>query len=185
MAELLDSGSRRQFESGAVRDIQEGKGRCDLLPLDVLALYFTVNDEPNPVFMALHHYVYEGDLYSLLGALRWFNSLHWDDSSQMFLEGAKQYEDGARKYDERNWEKGLPLHSYIDSGSRHYLKFLRGDQDEPHDRAFVWNMLCAVRTHKDLSTMIDLPFKLKKGDVNNEKISDNKQNNWYIPGSNI
>ena len=32
---ILDSGNRRQFETGAVRDIQEGKGRCDLLPLDV------------------------------------------------------------------------------------------------------------------------------------------------------
>jgi hypothetical protein len=34
---LQDSGNRRLFESGAVRDIQEGKGRCDLLPLDVIA----------------------------------------------------------------------------------------------------------------------------------------------------
>lgn len=29
---ILDSGNRRQFETGAVRDIQEGKGRMDLLP---------------------------------------------------------------------------------------------------------------------------------------------------------
>ena len=29
---ILDSGERRQFASGAVRDIQEGKGRYDLLP---------------------------------------------------------------------------------------------------------------------------------------------------------
>ena len=37
MPEIKDSGARREFESGAVRDIQEGKGRCDLLPLDVVA----------------------------------------------------------------------------------------------------------------------------------------------------
>ena len=36
---ILDSGNRREFESGAVRDIQEGKGRCDLLPLDVVGRY--------------------------------------------------------------------------------------------------------------------------------------------------
>ncbi len=30
--EIKDSGRRREFESGAVRDIQEGKGRMDLLP---------------------------------------------------------------------------------------------------------------------------------------------------------
>jgi len=33
---LPDSGERTEFESGAVRDIQAGKGRCDLLPLDVV-----------------------------------------------------------------------------------------------------------------------------------------------------
>ena len=33
---LKDSGARREFESGAVRDISEGKGRCDLLPLDII-----------------------------------------------------------------------------------------------------------------------------------------------------
>ena len=35
--ELQDSGNRREFDSGAVRDINEGKGRCDLLPLGVIA----------------------------------------------------------------------------------------------------------------------------------------------------
>ena len=29
---LQDSGQRRHFDTGAVRDISEGKGRCDLLP---------------------------------------------------------------------------------------------------------------------------------------------------------
>ena len=32
MSEILDSGNRREFESGAVRDMAKGKGRCDLLP---------------------------------------------------------------------------------------------------------------------------------------------------------
>ena len=30
--EIKDSGNRREFESGAVRDMSEGKGRMDLLP---------------------------------------------------------------------------------------------------------------------------------------------------------
>ena len=30
--EILDSGNRREFETGAVRDMSEGKGRMDLLP---------------------------------------------------------------------------------------------------------------------------------------------------------
>ena len=32
MSKILDSGTRRSFDTGAVRDIQEGKGRMDLLP---------------------------------------------------------------------------------------------------------------------------------------------------------
>ena len=34
---IKDSGNRREFSTGAVRDMAEGKGRCDLLPLDVIA----------------------------------------------------------------------------------------------------------------------------------------------------
>lgn len=37
MAEILDSGTRREFDTGAVRDMAEGKGRCDLMPLGVVA----------------------------------------------------------------------------------------------------------------------------------------------------
>ena len=176
MAILLDSGARRTFETGAVRDAIEGKGRCDLLPLDVLAYYYAIDGTPNPVFLSIHQYIYEGDIYSLIATMTHFNHMYWPDSHTMFLETSKHYEDGARKYSERNWEKGILLHCYIDSGVRHYLKFLRGDTDEPHDRAFVWNILGAFRTHKDLSSMIDLPFKIEKELLKNEKTSDNKQN---------
>ena len=37
---LPDSGERRQFESGAVRDIAQGKGRCDLMPLGIIGDVF-------------------------------------------------------------------------------------------------------------------------------------------------
>ena len=41
---ILDSGERREFESGAVRDIQEGKGRCDLLPIAEVAEILKILD---------------------------------------------------------------------------------------------------------------------------------------------
>lgn len=62
----------------------------------------------------------------------------------MILEVAKHFEEGAKKYGEHNWQKGIPVKCYIDSAIRHYLKWHRGDQDEPHDRAFVWNLLCCI-----------------------------------------
>ena len=40
------------------------------------------------------------------------------------------------------------MHSFLDSCIRHLLKFADNWEDEPHDRAFVWNMLCMLWTEK-------------------------------------
>ena len=70
----------------------------------------------------------------------------WDDFESMFLDVAKHFEEGAKKYGESNWQKGSPARCYIDSAVRHLLKYERGDDDEPHDRAFVWNLMCCIWT---------------------------------------
>jgi hypothetical protein len=62
----------------------------------------------------------------------------------MLLEVAIHFEEGARKYGPGNWRKGLPVSCYLDSAIRHYLKYKRGDKDEAHDRAFVWNIMCCI-----------------------------------------
>ena len=138
-AKILDSGNRREFETGAVRDIQEGKGRCDLLPLDVVAHALS-----NPTFEFIALYMQNGDVKHLYDALSSSGVFH--DYYTLMLEVAKHLEEGAKKYGENNWQKGIPTHCYIDSGVRHYLKYLRGDKDEPHDRAFAWNILCCIWT---------------------------------------
>ena len=155
---ILDSGKRREFDSGAVRDIAEGKGRCDLLPLDVVAELLDDYDHPYLPINYIAHYVYEGNTSYLANAIHSFCVSKNITILTLLLEVSKHYEEGAKKYADRNWEKGIPLHCYIDSGVRHYLKYLRGDTDEPHDRAFVWNMLGAMWTHKHRPEMIDLPF---------------------------
>jgi hypothetical protein len=76
----------------------------------------------------------------------------------MFLEVSKHFEEGAEKYGEYNWQKGIPTHCYIDSAVRHYLKWLRGDEDEPHDRAFCWNILCCTWTCIHKPELNDYPF---------------------------
>ena len=144
--EIKDSGTRREFETGAVRDIQEGKGRCDLLPLDVLACYFNLDGKPNKTLRYIHEFQLDGNIKPLTRVLTCFNEEHWKNNRTMFLEVSKHFEEGAKKYGEHNWQKGIPTHCYIDSAVRHYLKYLRGDTDEPHDRAFVWNILCCIWT---------------------------------------
>lgn len=144
---ILDSGDRTKFETGAVRDMREGKGRCDLMPLEVVARCF--KDDPVEADFVLWHiklFQIDGSMRYLFGALNEFAKTRGWDSPTMFLETAIHFEDGAKKYGENNWQKGIPVYCYIDSAVRHYLKFLRGDTDEPHDRAFVWNILCAIWT---------------------------------------
>ena len=145
---IKDSGARREFETGAVRDIQEGKGRCDLMPLDVIGLWYKTHHGPNRdeyyVFESLGKFVEFGDHLFLCSALSNVNMSK--DPSTMFLEVSKHFEEGCKKYGENNWQKGIPTHCYIDSAVRHYLKYLRGDKDESHDRAFCWNILCCIWT---------------------------------------
>lgn len=154
-SEILDSGQRRNFDTGAVRDVAQGKGRCDLLPLDVVS--DLLGDD---VIYYINEYVRNGHTVHLISAIQTFVEKHieWDIHTAM-IEAAKQYEGGCMKYGDRNWELGQPLHCFIDSGVRHYLKYLRGDTDEPHDKAFLWNVLGAIWTHGHRPELIDLPFK--------------------------
>lgn len=141
--EILDSGTRRTFDTGAVRDIQEDKGRCDLLPLEVVARMRILGEDT--LISAIARFMVDNDTAHLYHALDCFCRMDYDSSIEtMILEVSKHFQAGAAKYGENNWRKGLPPKCYIDSALRHYLKFRRGDNDEPHDRAFVWNIMCCI-----------------------------------------
>lgn len=156
--EIKDSGERRSFDTGAVRDIQEGKGRCDLMPLDIVG-----EITGDIVLTRIADFVVTGYRGYLKQALDQFGGYHcWPD---MFLEVSKHFEEGAKKYGENNWQKGIPVRCYIDSAVRHYMKYSRGDTDEPHDRAFCWNLLCAIWTCKHMPELNDY----KEDKNNNDK----------------
>ena len=152
---ILDSGMRQQFETGAVRDIQEGKGRCDLMPLEVVAKILNGDPLYNPDLVLGRIAIFKNSDYKdtthLYGAVFHFAE-RWSERNldmtagfaDIFLGVAKHFEEGAKKYGENNWQKGIPANRYIDSAVRHYLKWLRGDNDEPHALAFVWNLICCI-----------------------------------------
>ena len=154
---IVDSGARREFESGAVRDIAEGKGRCDLLPLDVISDW-----KEDIVLQDIGNFIRFGEVKFLYDAINIRLLQKELLAVEMVLELSKHYEDGCLKYGERNWEKGIPLHCFIDSAIRHYLKDLRGDIDERHDRAFFWNIFGALWTYKHHPKLNDLPFANKE-----------------------
>lgn len=107
--QILDSGDRTEFSTGAKRDMHEGKGRMDLLPWSAI------------------------------------------------IELSKHCEQGALKYGEHNVDKGIPQHSFIDSAFRHLAKYTRGDKDENHLVAALWNVAWAVEqtvTKPELNDLI-------------------------------
>lgn len=109
---IKDNGGRTEFPTGAVRDIKEGVGRMDLLPMCAL------------------------------------------------IRLSKHFEAGANKYGEYNWQKGIYIHSYIDSALRHLAKYVDGQDDEDHLCASAWNLLCAMWTEEKRPDMQDIPARM-------------------------
>lgn len=152
---LVDSGARTEFKTGAIREIDECvKGRCDLLPLDVVADILASNTDS--VVYEISKFVETHDLRYLYSVIKSFCGLRGWDICTAMLELSIHFAEGAKKYSPNNWRKGLPIHSFIDSGVRHYLKWKRGDTDEPHDRAFLWNMVCCIWTLQNKPEMMDI-----------------------------
>lgn len=166
---IKDSGTRRSFGT-AVRDMGEGKGRFDLMPLDVMAAFM------NNAFIGYISIAYDYD--NVTGEVN-VNQSHLYDALEVFcteafggnkntmmLEVAKHFEEGCNKYGERNWQsgEGIPVWCYIDSAVRHYVKWLDGQNDERHDRACAWNVMCCIwqYTHNSEADPVDAPDHIEE-----------------------
>lgn len=207
---IKDSGTRRDFGTGSVRDAAAGKGRMDLLPIfALLRMRSTIRDglrgilsnsslddrprTPDACAMSIRD-IMELSLHHALKSIRGFESFHLvkacylslfaldmrsrsmqylEDMSDLgfsyewcpwngLLEVSKLYEAGCLKYGDRNWEKGQPLHIYLDSGCRHMTKHLGGHDDEDHLVAASWNFLCCLETYVRIE-MGTLPCSLSEG----------------------
>ena len=152
---IVSSGEMREFSTGAHRDAATNKGRCDLLPLSVLAMIernmsdesdldLSVWDYLSDIQEALKDKDFQGLLKGVANTLAAFALDEDTDIYTLYLNVSYHYKAGAEKYGANNWQKGMPTNVYFDSAIRHYLKFLRSDEDECHDRAFVWNLLGLV-----------------------------------------
>lgn len=111
MSEIPDTGERRGFSTGAVRDASEGKPQItQIYPPAILRL-------------------------------------------------AQRGTDGAKKYDDYNWAKGIPLQVYIDSLYRHLTAYQMRDTSEDHLAAILWNAMGLMYT-EDAITTGKLPVEL-------------------------
>ena len=86
---------------------------------------------------------------------------------------AQHYENGAKKYSGRNWEKGQKLSRYYDSALRHMNTYLEGGRTEDHLAAAAWNIWAMIHTEemikrnrlpKELNDMPDYTPLPEEGD---------------------
>lgn len=210
--QLKDTGNRTDLGSGGLRDINSENGRCDLLPAYVMAKMTEkiVADPANNkspilsgVLFNLFRYMETKCEQFLFDCLPCMSVYHWDKNSNTELETdsdviaantildlSVHYKRGAEKYAERNWEKGIPTHSFIDSAIRHLCKELLGWTDEPHDIACLWNICGLIWTLKYRPDLDDMPNysdterrptgEVKEKDTEAEnKVEKDSENNIY------
>jgi len=78
-------------------------------------------------------------------------------STQGLLRVARWYELGAKKYSDRNWEKGISVARCIDAAMRHLVKYMAGCDDEDHLAAVAWNVFAIMFYEYYIPEMQDLP----------------------------
>ena len=82
-------------------------------------------------------------------------SLPWE----AILRLSRHYESGAKKYGRWNYQKGIPVSSFIDSACRHLAKYQCGMDDEDHHAAAALNVLGAMLMETTRPELIDLPSR--------------------------
>lgn len=92
---------------------------------------------------------------------------------------AQHFENGAEKYAERNWEKGVSQSDCMDSLLRHAQEYLDGDRREDHLAAVIWNAMVMMDQEKKGHLMkiddsfLDLPWQVG-GDARRQRIEEEK-----------
>lgn len=81
---------------------------------------------------------------------------------------AMHYANGAKKYNEHNWTKGIPISRCIASLMRHVFQFVVGDTDEDHGAAIIFNVMCIMHYEEIGRTDLDDSFDWKTGKRRNE-----------------
>lgn len=103
---------------------------------------------------------------------------------------ARLFEGGAEKYDDRNWELGIPLHAYYNSAHRHFIQYHIHDRQERHFVHYAWNILCLRHTVDRIldgslpENLDNRPATMRTGDQPNSYYESlNLLQDWWHAGS--
>ena len=67
--------------------------------------------------------------------------------------------EGAKKYADRNWEKGIPASVMLNHAIRHIYLWLQGDDSEDHLAHAAWNVLGVAHFEETKPELIDVPSR--------------------------
>ncbi len=142
-----DSGERQQFDSGMVRDTQAGKNRLDLAldgPLPEALFIDQPKADAVTAFLTWHRLISAGISDITLGAKAVQSIANYEGGlAELFIRYAALMTRGAVKYSARNWMQAsgqAELERFISSASRHFFQWYKGDRDEDHAAAVVFNI---------------------------------------------
>jgi len=88
------------------------------------------------------------------------------------LRLSTHYEAGAKKYGRFNYQKGIPMSSFLDSALRHLSKYIAGWDDEDHLAAAAFNVLGALQMEETHPELCDIPGRENKRSFNYPKNLD-------------
>lgn len=130
MIQTKRTNGDQTFDTGAMRESQDGKPRYDKIPQEIIEYWqklyggtvFVPDREAQPITdfadsdirIDLIPYL----VLNRLGAL---------------------YGRGAKKYADNNWKRGMPISRFYASLLRHTYQWAQGDTSEDHLAAIMWN----------------------------------------------
>lgn len=91
---------------------------------------------------------------------------------------ARTAAEGAAKYGDHNWLRGMPVHDLLNHALRHIFMFLSGDRSEPHLPHAAWGLLAAIHSeamwpHLNEGHLLGPGCSLHRGDFRDDDYDDN------------
>lgn len=91
---------------------------------------------------------------------------------------AEAYAEGATKYGDHNYERGMPIGDLLNHAIRHLFLYLRGDRSEDHLAHGCWGVVTAMHSEE---LWPHLNQNLRRGECVPPNVTDDQAACWGTP----